>query len=191
MKRFFYLPGILISVALLISSPARAEKIVGLGLSQSSAGTEFNFSIASTNARQFILEQMKQSVFEYKKKNKGFEITKTLKGTVANIKNKEVIYLRKKGVAVIAQAEAVLPDYADAICRRSKHKIKKASDLTNMLPKMLKTSVLKLVKSKFKNTNQLTGISYIKNLKITKWRTKGRYTIRASVCLANINTDKK
>jgi hypothetical protein len=168
-------------------SPVRAEKIVGLGISESSAGTEFNLSIASANARQFIIEQTTQSVFEYKKKNHGYEVNKTLQGSAENIKNKEVIHLRKKGVAVIVQADAQLPSYPDEICHDSKYKIKSASDLSKMIPGMLKKTVLDVAKTKLPHKSAFTGSAYIKNLDITKWRTKGRYTIRASICLANIH----
>ena len=178
---------ILILTAFLIYSlPANAEKITGIGLSQSSAGTEFNLSIASANARQFVVEQVTQSVFEYKKKNNRYEIKKELKGSVKNIKNKEVIYLRKNGVAVIVQADAELPSFPDEVCTKTKYKIKSASDLSKMIPDMVKNAVISLAKTKFKNKNTFSGVSYIKDLNITKWRTKGRYTLRSSVCLANI-----
>lgn len=172
---------------LFIISPVRAEKIVGIGISQSSAGTEFNLSIASANARQFIIEQTTQSVFEYKKQNNGYEVNKKLQGSAENIKNKEVIHLKKKGVAVIVQADAQLPSYPDEICRESKYKIKSASDLSKMIPGMLKSAVLDVAKTKLSHKSRFVGSAYIKNLDIKKWRTKGRYTLRASVCLANIH----
>lgn len=185
MKRS-YLLLTLVPFLTLITQPVKAEKIVGLGLGLSSAGTEFNSSIASSNARRFILEQMTLSYFDYSRKNNIFVINKKIQNTVSGIKNKEVIYLRRKGVAVIAEADADVPDYADAICLRSKHRIKKESDLANMIPKMLKGSVLKLLSSRFKDKFHLSGLTYIKKLNITKWRRVGRYTIRASVCLVNI-----
>lgn len=190
MKRFVSLASLIIVVFLCMNTLARAEKVVGIGLSQSSAGTEFNLSIASANARQFVVEQTTQSVFEYKKKDHGYEVNKTLQGTLKNIRNKEVIHLHKKGVAVIVQADAQLPSYSDEVCSESKYKIKSASDLSKMLPDMLKKAVLNTAKTKYKDKNSFTGMAYIKNLDIKKWRTKGRYTIRASVCLANINEKK-
>lgn len=172
---------------LVIISSVKAEKIVGIGISQSSAGTEFNLSIASANARQFIIEQTTQSVFEYKQKNQGYEVNKILQGSAANIKNKEVIHLRNKGVAVIVQADAQLPSYPDEICHESKYKIKSASDLSKMIPEMLKKTVVEVAKTKLLHKSEFTGAAYIRKLDITKWRTKGRYTLRTSVCLANIH----
>lgn len=176
----------LIPLLILITLPVKADKIVGLGLGLSSAGTEFNSSIASSNARRFIAEQMTLSYFDYSRKNNIIVINKKIQNAVKGIKNKEVIYLRRNGVAVIAEANADVPDYKDAICHRSKHRIRKEAELANMIPKMLKKSIVKLLSSRFKGDFKLSGLSYIKNLKITKWRQKGRYTIRASVCLVDI-----
>ena len=186
MQRLFLLSSLSLSVLFLSSLPVRAEKIFGIGLSQSSAGTEFNLSIASANARQFVAEQVTQSVFEFRKKNNRYDIRKELKGTVRNIKNKEVIYLRKKGVAVIVQADATLPSFSDEVCTKTKYKIRSAVDLSKMIPSMVKNAVLHLAKTEFRKRDSFSGISYIKGLHITKWRTKGRYTLRASICVAQV-----
>ena len=186
MSRLLLLLNLSLSVLFLCSQPARAEKIVGIGLSQSSAGAEFNLSIASANARQFVVEQVTQSIFEFKKKNNHYEISKKLKGTIANIKNKEVIYLRNNGVAVIVQADATLPSFPDERCTKTKYKIRSARDSSKVIPLMVKNAVIQLAKTTFRNKEMFSGVSYIKGLHIKKWRTKSRYTIYASICVARI-----
>lgn len=186
-RLLFYLYLTLTTFA--FSLPANAEKIVGIGLSQSAAGAEFNLSIASANARQFVVEQVSHSVFEFKKKNNNYEIIKRVKGTVTNIKNKEVIYLRHNGVAVIVEANAKVPSFPGETCTRTKYKIRTASDLSKMIPSMTRHVVIQLAKTEVRNRQSFSGVSYIKGLHITKWRTKGRYTLRASICVAQVHQD--
>ena len=170
----------------ILSTPVMAEKIKGVGISQSAAGTDFNYSIASSNAMTFLVDQITQSFFQFRQNNNNFTITRTLKGKVGKITNKEVIYLPGNGVAVILETDAKMPDYPDATCYKHKYKIRSAKDLSKMMPDMLKSSVLKLAKEKYKSRSQLNGVAYVKELDIYKWRSKGKYTIRSSVCLAEV-----
>lgn len=177
---------ILSFIVVFYTATASAEKIKGVGLSQSAAGTDFNYSIANSNAMTFLADQLTTSYFTYRKGNNNFTITRTLKGKVGKITDKDITYLSRNGVAVILETDAKVPSHSGASCYKNKYKIRSAKDLQRMMPGMLKASVIKLVKSKYKNRKQFSGLLYIKDLSIYKWRAKGKYTIRASVCMANV-----
>lgn len=177
----------LLALSISITTPLEAKTLYGLGISQSKAGEAFNNEQARAAATRFVSEQAKVGHFEYKKRGKGYEIKQYREVRLDKVEVKERISLPRDGVAVIVKADAEVPEYADAYCRKSKRFIKNAKQLNDIVGDMLNKTSLEIIKSKYKNRESLTGVAYMKDLSIRKARRKGQFILKAAICLADLH----
>ena len=169
-----------------LGQPAHAEKVLGIGISQSSMGVEHNTTIATAQARNFIAEQTRLSYFEFNKKNKNFKIKKILEADVGKIKLKKRYNFGKRGVAVISEANMKRVELPGSHCKKTSSIIKTSLESNQLLENLLKKSVVKLITAHHKNKTRVTGVSYIKALKIKKLRNR-RFKVSASICIGDDN----
>lgn len=171
-------------VAVILCQSAYAEKVLGIGISQSSMGVEHNTTIATAQARNFIAEQTRLSYFVFYKKNKSYKIKKILEADIGKIKLKKRYNFGKRGVAVISEANMKRVELPDSHCHKTSSIIKTSLESNQLLENMLKKSIVKLIAAHHKNKTRVTGVSYIKSLKIKKLR-KRRFKVSASICIAD------
>lgn len=162
------------------------KKVIGLGMSDSKAGKDFNVNLARSQAHDFIAEQTKVATFIYKKIDNGFEFTRIRNGSIKSVKLVKTIPLGGQGVVVFVEAMAEVPQIDDALCKKASQKITGPGDMDFLLSNLLRKTVIKLIDNKYRGKDVVRGESFMRDLTIKKLWGKTRYKIMTTVCIANV-----